>query len=83
MIIISASHAKLLVIRVELNHEMDDVESILLAWFWDMDAGEVSFMRETHLLVPLFPDLHVATSEAEALESIIQNIHYVGVVFFS
>ena len=71
MIIISASHAKLLVIRVEQNHEMDDVESILLAWFWDMDAGEVSFMRETHLLVPLFPDLHVATSKAEALESII------------
>ena len=71
MIIISASHAKLLVIRVELNHEMDAVESILLAWFWDMDAEEVSFMRETHLLPPLFPDLHVATSNAEALESII------------
>ena len=71
MIIISAVNAKILVIRVELNHEMDDVESILLAWFWDMDAGEVSFMRETHLLVPLFPDLHVATSKAEALESII------------
>ena len=71
MIIISASHAKLLVIRVELNHEMDDVGSILLAWFWDMDAGEVSFMRETHLLVPLFPDLHVATSNAKALESVI------------
>ena len=71
MIIISVSHAKLLVIHVELNHEMDDVESILLAWFWDMDAGEVSFMRETHLLVPLFPDLHVATSNAEALERII------------
>ena len=51
MIIISTVNAKLLVIRVELNHEMDDVESILLAWFWDMDAGEVSFMRETHLLV--------------------------------
>ena len=82
MIIISAVNAKLLVIRVELNHEMDDVESILLAWFWDMDAGEVSFMRETHLLVPLFPDLHMTTSNAEALESIIQNIHYVGVVFF-
>ena len=31
MIIISASHAKLWVICVELNHEMDDVESILLA----------------------------------------------------
>ena len=59
---------------------MDDVESILLAWFWDRDAGEVSSMRETHLLVPLFPDLHVATSNAEALESIIQNNHYVGVV---
>ena len=71
MIIISAVNAKLLVIRVELNHEMDDVESILLAWFWDMDVGEVSFMRETHLLVPLFPDMHVATSIAEALESII------------
>ena len=71
MIIISACHAKLLVIRAELNHEMEDVESIFLAWFWDMDAAEVSFMRETHLLVPLFPDLHVATSNAEALESII------------
>ena len=71
MIIISACHAKLLVIHAELNHEMDDVESILLAWFWDMDEGEVSFMRETHLLVPLFLDLHVATSKAEALESII------------
>ena len=71
MIIISAVNAKLLVIRVELNHEMDDVESILLAWFWDMDVGEVSFMRETHLLVPLFPDLHVATSNDEVLESII------------
>ena len=70
-IIISAVNAKLLVIRVELNHEMDDVESILLAWFWDMDAGEVSFMRETHILVPLFLDLHVATSKAESLESII------------
>ncbi len=71
MIIISASHAKLLVIHVELNHDMDDVESILLAWFWDKDTGEVSFMHKIHLLVPLFPDLHVATSNAEALESII------------
>ena len=71
MIIVSGCHTNLLVIRVELNHEMDDVESILLAWFWDMDAGEVSFMRETHLLVPLFLDLHMATSKAEALESII------------
>ena len=71
MIIISASHEKLLVIYVELNHEMDDVESILLAWFWDMDVGEVIFMHETHLLAPLFLDLHVATSKAEALESII------------
>ena len=80
MIIISACHSKLLVIRAELNHEMEDVEFIFLAWFWDMDAAKVSFMRETHLLVPLFPNLHVATSIAEALESIISNIHYVGVV---
>ena len=50
---------------------MDDVESILLAWFWDMDAAEVSFMRETQLLVPLFLDLQVATSNAESLEIII------------
>ena len=71
MFIISICHAKLLVIRVELNHEMEDVESILLAWFWDMDAAEVSCMRETQLLVPLFPDLQVATPNAEALESII------------
>ena len=71
MIIISACHAKLLVIRAELNHEMEDVESIFLALFWDMDAAEVSFMHETHLPVPLFSDLHVATSNAEALESII------------
>ena len=71
MIIVSGCHTKLLVIRAELNHEMEDVESILIASFWDMDAAEVSFMHETHLLVPLFPDLHVATSKAEALESII------------
>ena len=71
MIIISACHAKLLVIRAELNHEMEDVESIFLAWFLDMDAAEVSFMCETHLLVPLFPDLHVANYNAEALERII------------
>ena len=45
-----------------------------------MDAAEVGFMRETRLAVPLFPDLHVATPQAEALESIIYNIHYVGVV---
>ena len=71
MIIIYACYVKLLVIRAELNHEMEDVESIFLAWFWDTDAAEVSFMRETHLLVPLFPDLHVATPKVEALESII------------
>ena len=71
MIIISSCHAKILVIRAELNHEMEDVESIFLAWFWDLDAAEVSFMRETQLLVPSFPDLHVATPNAEALESII------------
>ena len=71
MIIVSSCHAKLLVIRSELHHEMEEVESIVLAWFWDMDAGEVSFMRETHLLVPLFPDLHVAPSNAKALDSII------------
>ena len=71
MIIVSVCDAKLLVIRAVLNHEMEDVESIFLAWFWDMDAAEVSFMRKTHLLIPLFPDLHVATSNAEALESII------------
>ena len=50
---------------------MEEVESIFLAWFWDMDAAEVGFMRETQLLVPLFPDLQVATPNAEALESII------------
>ena len=71
MIIVSGCHTKLLVTCVELNHEMDEIESIFLAWFWDMDATKVIFMRETHLLVPLFPDLHVATSNAEALESII------------
>ena len=71
MIIVSGCHTKLLVICVELNHEMEDVESIFLAWFWDMDAAEVGFMRETHLPVPSFPDLHVATSNVEALERII------------
>ena len=50
---------------------MQEVESIILAWFWDMDAAEVSFMQETRLLVPLFPDLKVVTPQAEALESII------------
>jgi hypothetical protein len=71
MIIVSACHAKLLVIPSELHHEMEEVESIVFAWFWDMDAAKVSFMRETSLLVPLFPDLQVANPQAEALESII------------
>ncbi len=71
MIIISACHAKLLVIRAELNHEMEEVESIFVAWFWDMAAAEVSFMRQTRLLIPLFPDLQVATPQAEAMYSII------------
>ena len=57
MIIVSGCHTKLLVIRVELNHETEEVESIFLTWFWDMDAAEVSFMRETQLLGPLFPNL--------------------------
>jgi hypothetical protein len=71
MIIVSGCHAKLLVIPSELHQEMEEVESIVPAWFWDMDAAEVSFMRETCLLVPLFPDLQVATPQAEALERII------------
>ena len=71
MIIVFVCHAKLLVIPSELHHEMGEVESIILAWFWDMDAAEVSFMRETHLLVTLFPDLKVDTPQADALESII------------
>jgi len=71
MIIASGCHAKLLVIPSELHHEMEEVESIVPAWFRDMDAAEVSFMRETRLAVPLFPDLQVATPQAEALESII------------
>ena len=71
MAIVSGCHAKMLAIPSELHHEMEDVESIVLTWFWEMDAGEVSFMRETRLLVPLFPDLQVATPQAKALESII------------
>ena len=71
MIIISSCHAKLLVILVELNHEMDDVESIVLACCRLMDATEGSFMRETWLALPLFPDLDVATHHAETVESII------------
>ena len=71
MIITSGCHAKLLVIPSELHHEMEEVESIIPSRFWDMDAAEVSFMRETRLAVPLFLDLHVATPQAEALESII------------
>ena len=71
MIIVSTCHAKLLVIRCELHHEIEEVEFIIFAWLWDMDAAEVSFMRETRLLVPLFPDLPVATPQAEASESII------------
>ena len=61
MIIIAGCHAKLLVIPSELHHEMEEVESIIPAWFWDMDAAKVSFMRKTRLAVPLFPDLQVAT----------------------
>ena len=71
MIIASSCHAKLLLIPYELHHEMEEVESVAPARFWLMDAAEVSFMRETQLLVPLFPDLQVATPNAEALESII------------
>jgi hypothetical protein len=71
MIIVSTCHAKLSVIPSKLHHEMEEVESIVLAWFWDMDSAEVSFTRETRIIVPLFPDLQVATPQAEALESII------------
>ena len=60
MIIVATCHAKLLVIPSELHHEMEEVESIVLGWFWDMDAAKVSLMRETRLVVPLFPDLQVA-----------------------
>src|SRR3989337_481567 len=81
MFIVSCCHAKLLVIPSELHHEMEEVESIVLACCRLMDGAEGSFMRETRLVLPLFPDLHVATPHAEAVESIIQNIHYVGVVF--
>jgi hypothetical protein len=49
---------------------MDEVESIISAWFRDMDAAEVSFMRETRPAVPLFPNLEVATLQAEAMESL-------------
>jgi hypothetical protein len=79
MIIAFGCHAKILMIPFELHHEMDEVESIVTAWFRDMDAGEVSFMRETRPAVPLFPDLQVATLQAKAVESLIYNIHYVGV----
>ena len=71
MIIISVCDAKLLVIHSELHHEMEDVESIILACCRFMDAAEGSFMRETWLALPLFPDLDVATHHAEAVESII------------
>ena len=71
MFIVSGYHAKLLVIPSELHHEMDDVESIVLACCRLMDAAEGSFMRETWLALPLFPDLDVATHHVEAVESII------------
>ena len=71
MTIISGCHAKLLVIPSKLHHEMEEVESIVPALFWDMDAAEVCFMQKTRLLVPLSPDQQVATPQAEALESII------------
>ena len=60
---------------------MEEVESIVLACCRLMDGAEGSFMQETRLVLPLFPDLHVVTPHAEVVESIIQNIHYVGVVF--
>jgi hypothetical protein len=60
---------------------MEDVESIVLASCRLMDRAERSFMRETQRALPLFPNLDVATHHAEAVESTIQNIHYVGVVF--
>ena len=80
MIIIFACHAKTLAIPSELHHEMEDVESIVRTSFRLMDAAEVGFMHETRRALPSFFDLDVATPHAEALESRIQNIHYVGVV---
>ena len=81
MFVVSGYHAKLLVIPSELHHEMEEVESIVLACCRLMDATEGSFMRETWLALPLFPDLDVATHHAESVESTTQNIYYVAVVF--
>jgi hypothetical protein len=80
MVIISGYHVKFLMIQFELRHEMDEVEAIITAWFRDMDAAEVSFMRETRPFIPLFLDMQVATLQAEAVESLIKNIHDVGEV---
>ena len=80
MAIASGCHAKLLATPSKLCHEMEDVESIIVACCRLMDAAEGSFMRETRCTPPLFPYLDVATLHAEAVESSIQNIHYVGVV---
>ena len=80
MIIIFACHAKKLAIPYELHHEMDDVESIVRTSFRLMDVAEVGFMHETRRALPSFLDLNVASPHAKALESGIQNIHYVGVV---
>ena len=80
MIITFACHAKKLAIPSELHHDMEDVESIVRTSFRLMDAAEVGFMPETRRALPSFLDLDVATPQAEALESGIQNIHYVGVV---
>ena len=59
---------------------MDDVESIARTSYQLMDTAEVGFMPETRHTLPSFLDFDVATPQAEALESGIQNIHYVGVV---
>ena len=80
MIIIFSWHAKKLAIPSELHHGMEYVESIVRTSFWLMDVAEVGFMHETRRTLPLFLYLDVDTPHAEALESEIQNNHYVGVV---
>lgn len=59
-------HAKFLAIPSELQHVMDDVESILPTCCRLLDAPEVSFIVETLHALPLFLDLDVATPHAAA-----------------
>ena len=81
MIFIFVWHAKKLLILSKLNHEMDDIVSIICTSFQLMDIAEVGIIRETRRTIHSCLFLDVATPHVEALESGIQKTLYFCVVF--